>query len=325
MAGTFQNGIQPNLHLANPEFRGGENGGRPDMVWGSSPVMNGLQRAVVQLAPTGLPLLITGEAGSGRSTLARAIHNMSEHRDGALLMLDCTQLTPEGWPWDAAGLSAQRLPGRGTVVLKEIGDLPAEAQQSLSPGLLQGQNGEGTRGIRWIVSTSKDLQSEVRGGRFRGDLYARIAGVCLHVPALRHRREDVLPLAEYFQKTYSALLGCPATRLSARMEHFLVEHSWPGNVRELEEAIRTILAIGNEDVALMALRANGSGSLRNAPVSLKQTARAASRKAEQELILTVLARTRWNRKRAATELQISYKALLYKIRQYDIQRSGSMV
>lgn len=289
------------------------------MVWGGSPAMNALQRAVAQLAPTGLPLLITGEVGSGRSTLARAIHNRSKHRDGAFVILDCTQVGSNERSWHAGGLSPQGLSNGGTVVLKEIGDLPPAVQQSLLPELLQTANGDATPGLRWIASSSKDLQAEVRGGRFRGDLYARIAGICLYVPPLRHRPEDVLPLAEFFQKTYSALLGCPEEKFSARMEHFLAEHSWPGNVRELEEAIRTILAIGNEDVALMALRANGNGAFRNAPVSLKQTSRAASRRAEQELILTVLARTRWNRKRAAAELQISYKALLYKLKQIGLE------
>ncbi len=311
--------MQPNLHPESAEFGAIENACRSDMVWGGSPAMNALQRAVAQLAPTGLPLLITGEVGSGRSTLARAIHNRSKHRDGAFVILDCTQVGSNERSWHAGGLSPQGLSNGGTVVLKEIGDLPPAVQQSLLPELLQTANGDATPGLRWIASSSKDLQAEVRGGRFRGDLYARIAGICLYVPPLRHRPEDVLPLAEFFQKTYSALLGCPEEKFSARMEHFLAEHSWPGNVRELEEAIRTILAIGNEDVALMALRANGNGAFRNAPVSLKQTSRAASRRAEQELILTVLARTRWNRKRAAAELQISYKALLYKLKQIGLE------
>lgn len=289
------------------------------MVWGGSPAMTALQQAVVQLAPTSLPLLITGEAGSGRSTLAKALHKMSKHGDGDFFNIDCNQVAPDGWSWEAVGLSPQGLPSGGTVVLKEIGDLPPAAQQSLVPALLQVANGNGTRGIRWIASTSKDLQSEVREGRFRGDLYARIAGVCLYVPPLRHRAEDILPLAEFFRESYSRLLGCSKVKFSARLEAFLVEHSWPGNVRELGDAIRTILAIGNEDVALIALRANGGRVLGNAPVSLKQTARAASRRAEQELILKVLSQTRWNRKRAAAELQISYKALLYKLKQIGLE------
>ena len=311
--------MQPNLHLGNPEFRAGEAVSRPDMVWGDSPAMRRLQRAVGQLAPTGLPLLITGEAGSGRSTLARAIHNLSEQRDGAFLILDCAQVRAGGSPWDAAGFGSSRLPGGATVVLKEIGDLPPALQQSLVPALLETANGDGKRGIRWLASSSKDLQAEVRGGGFRGDLYARIAGIALYVPPLRHRPEDVLPLAESFREIYSTLLGCLDGKFSPRLEGFLVEHTWPGNVRELEDAVRTILAIGNEDVAMMALRANGSGVFRNAPVSLKQTARAASRRAEQELILAVLSRTRWNRKRAAAELQISYKALLYKLKQIGLE------
>ena len=317
---SFQNDMQPNLHWGSSELKNGEEAGTPNMVWGGSPAMAALQRAAMQLSPTGLPLLITGEAGSGRRTLAKAIHQMSEHRDGAFVTFDCVPPSSEGLPREMPGLSSQELPDAAvTVFLRDIGELSPTAQESLVQAMSRTANGNGEKGIRWIASTSKDLQVEVRGGRFRGDLYGRIAGVCLYVSPLRHRREDVLPLAESFQRTYSALLGCPNAKFSARLESFLMGHSWPGNVRELEDAIRTILAIGNEDVALMALRANGSAVSRNAPVSLKQTARAASRRAEQELILKVLSRTRWNRKRAAAELQISYKALLYKLKQIGLE------
>ena len=150
------------------------------------------------------------------------------------------------------------------------------------------------------------------------NLYYLLSGVCLRLPPLRHRREDIPLLIEHFLERYSTLFGRSTPALSHSTSRFLVEYGWPGNVRQLEDAVKTIAAVGDERVAMVALRSSMLAQDSAHTPSLKEKARAASRQAERELILKVLARTRWNRKRAAEELRISYKALLYKLKQIGL-------
>jgi two-component system response regulator AtoC len=157
-------------------------------------------------------------------------------------------------------------------------------------------------------------------------LYYRISGVCLRLPPLRQRREDIPVLMEHFLRKYGRDFQRTVPALSEETHRLFQEYSWPGNVRELENAAKAIVALGDEAVAMGGLRAMllrpdpGSNGGR---VSLKQVSRAASREAEKEIILRALTRTRWNRRRAAEELQISYKALLYKLKQMGCSEYGA--
>jgi DNA-binding NtrC family response regulator len=183
-------------------------------------------------------------------------------------------------------------------------------------------------GWRLISATCRDLEKEVRAGRFLEDLSYRLSGICLRLPPLRHRREDIPALAEFFMEKYALRLGNPRPQLSPGGLRVLAEYGWPGNLRELEDAMKKIVALGAEETILADLgqgngRArNGNGNGHGEKLSLKQAGRAASRQAERELILKVLTRTHWNRKRAAQELQISYKALLYKMKQIRLDSAG---
>ena len=154
-----------------------------------------------------------------------------------------------------------------------------------------------------------------------------MSSFCLRVPPLRHRREDIGGLAELFLKKYATRLQCAKPALSDVARQFLADYGWPGNVRELEEATRTIAAVGDEKLALAALKSTHRGGRRQAErgmaMSLKEASKAASRAAEKDLILKVLSRTKWNRKRAAGELKISYKALLYKLKQMGVQNPNA--
>jgi two-component system response regulator AtoC len=164
----------------------------------------------------------------------------------------------------------------------------------------------------------------MREGHFREDLYYRISGMCIRLLALRQRKEDIPGLVNFFLRKYSALFGRDKPEISQTAMRAFIDYSWPGNIRELEHCVQKIIALGDERVALTDLRASRKEPvLEGNGVSLKQAARAASRQAEHELILRVLARTRWNRKRAAQELGISYKALLYKMKQVGIDSAGS--
>jgi len=186
-------------------------------------------------------------------------------------------------------------------------------------------SGDSSSGVRIIASTRRDLELEMRQGRFREDLYYRICGVCLRLLPLRQRKEDIPALTEYFLVKYAALLGHRKPEISAPTLRRLMDYPWPGNIRELEYAIQKIVAVGDERAALADLDKSNCDPPASdlEPISLKQAARAASRQAEKELILKVLSRTRWNRKRAAKELQISYKALLYKMKQGGLDSAGS--
>jgi len=158
-------------------------------------------------------------------------------------------------------------------------------------------------------------------------LYYRLSGVCLRIPPVRQRKEDIPQLITFFLTRYSESFHRPIPILSVATQHLLFDYSWTGNLRELEAVARAIVAVGDESVAMGGLRSlltsSNNHKSNGEKVSLKDAARAASREAERELILKVLTRTRWNRRRAAQELQISYKALLYKLKQIGCEEYGA--
>ncbi len=156
-----------------------------------------------------------------------------------------------------------------------------------------------------MCGSSRDLEADVRTGSFQEDLYYRLSGVCLRIPPLRQRKEDVPQLMAFFLGRYAEAFRRPVPVLSAPTEQLFRDHSWPGNLRELEAAARAIVAVGDESVAMGGLRSllvRADNRQNGEKVSLKEASRAASREAEKELILKALTRTRWNRRRAAQEL-----------------------
>ena len=170
-----------------------------------------------------------------------------------------------------------------------------------------------------ISSTPRSLESEVEEGRFRRELYFRLNGACLRLPPLRERSEDVPALAEHFLNKHAALLKRKRPPVGTKQMQDLVAYHWPGNIRELENLARKIVVFGDVQMVLNDLHSTWMAEhvpVENGPrASLKVAARAASQRAEREMIMQALERTHWNRKRAARELQISYKSLLYKIKQ----------
>jgi len=211
----------------------------------------------------------------------------------------------------------------GTLLFDEISELDPGCQRSLLYALPDGEAKPQPKMVaaRVISTTNKNLDEEMRVGRFRSALYYRINGVCLRIPALRERKEDIPVLADLFLDKYAAEFDRPRPSLSPRGMEILLEHSWPGNIRELENTVKKVVAMKDERLALAGLSAYigepsaAAGPVKSGNYSLKAVARAASREAERELILKVLARTHWNRKRAAQELQISYKSLRSKLKQ----------
>ncbi len=299
-------------------------------VRGESPAMRALERIIEDIAPTDIPVLLQGESGTGKEILALEIHRRSRRCQQPFVKLNCAALTQASFEERALLSGNGNANGSeafgGTLFLDEIGELDPALQPKLLHVLPEG-NGAATphRLARLICATSRNLEELLRAGRFREELYYRINGVCLRLPPLRQCKKDIPQLVEFFLRKYAELFGRPLPVLTTRTMRSLTEHSWPGNIRELENAVKKIVALGDERAVLADLDLH-TGELRREDgspkgISLKEAARAASRQAERELILKVLARTRWNRKRAAQELQISYKALLYKLKQIGLDDS----
>jgi two-component system response regulator AtoC len=285
----------------------------------ASPSMRAVEAVIRELAHSSVPVLLVGEHGTGKMSVAQRIHQNSGGVHGAFEVKSCRTLSAEG-------LELDLLPSGTTLYLDEIGELNAECQKKLLDALSKpSTNGSSRKDVRIICGSSRDLEACVREGNFREDLYYGLSGVCLRIPPLRQRKEDVPHLMAFFLERYGQMFHRSVPDLSAATQKLFYEYSWPGNLDELETAARTIVAVGDESVAMTGLRSmlvRPEARVNGEKTSLKEAARAASREAEKELILKVLTRTRWNRRRAAQELQISYKALLYKLKQMVLQNRG---
>lgn len=292
-------------------------------VPGVSAAMQAVERVVADIAPTSIPVLLTGESGTGKEVLAMHIHRQSRRAHQPLAKLNCPTLTPEAINGNLRG-QGHGMQGVGTILLDEVGDLSAASQAKLLHSLPEDSE-QPVAPPRIISCTRRNLDEELRVGHFREELYYRLNGVCLRLPPLRQRREDIPALADYFSHKYALQFERPRPRLEPGVMQALQEHCWPGNVRELENVVRKMVALGDAALALADLQSGRNEAKSSAGaggVSLKEAAREAARQAERELILRVLGRTRWNRKRAAQELRISYKALLYKLKQIGLEDPG---
>ena len=301
-------------------------------VAGTSSAIQTIEGVIAEIARTNIPILLIGESGTGKEMFANRVHRLSTHCDKPLARISCASMTPAALLTelgiDASSESDERTRGVGTVLFDEISDLDAACQRVLLGALSDGDPGarRGALTARMISTTSRNPEEEMRAGRFRSELYYRINGVCIRLPALRDRKEDIPALFEFFLTKHTAQFGRERPSLSSHTMSAFMDHSWPGNIRELENVAKKIVALGDEQIAIAEFGASSSEPKRtHVPVapsySLKAAARAASREAERDLIIKALTRTRWNRKRAAQELQISYKSLLYKLKQIGLEES----
>lgn len=294
-----------------------QNGSSRIWVESVSAGMRTVEAMIRELSQNDVPMLVVAEHGSGKAAVAARIHSLSRRAAEPFHVYQGQEATEE--------ILAARDGQSGTVYLQEVGDLTAAAQKELVRQI--GLSGAEQRRVpRYICGTSRELEPEVKAGKFREDLYYGISGVCLRLPPLRQRKEDIPVLRDWFLRAAARDFSRSVPVLSPETQNFFLEYNWPGNIRELKDAARAIVGLGDETLAMGGLRSllrrvdrGGNGE----KISLKDAARAASREAEREIILQVLTRTRWNRRRAAQELQISYKALLYKLKQIGYQEYGA--
>lgn len=310
----------------------------------SSKRMRDLESQAALVARADIPLLILGESGTGKEILALYTHMMSARSQHIFLKVNCAAVPAElleselfGYEQGAFTGAIKTKPGKfeicsgGTIFLDEIGEMPAILQAKLLQVLQDGTFSRlGSRSpmkvdVRVIAATNINMKEAMAQKTFREDLYYRLNGFTLNIPPLRERREEIPVLSEYFMRKGAKRYGRDELSFSPKLMNALTEHSWPGNLRELENVINRYLVLGEEKAILDELSpsydyqsASGSTVEASAGSGLKALVRGLKGDAEATAIARVLEGTGWNRKAAASDLQISYKALLYKIKQYDL-------
>ncbi len=309
------------------------------VVFGSSDAMQTLRARMNKVASANVPVLIHGESGTGKDIIARMIHALSPWKGGPFVKVNCpaipgTLLESELFGYEKGAFTGAygskpgrvELAHRGTLFLDEISELDLALQSKLLQLLQDGQfcrigaQEDKKVEVRVVCATNRQLETEIETGTFRRDLFYRINVVNLRLPPLRERRGDVESLVSYFLEYYNRKFNCRARSLSPELIAALQKYHWPGNIRELENLMKRYVILGSEDVISNDLIERSDQEFFNpeinvdGPISLKKLTRQATRELERKIILKVLQAHHWNRKQAARALNISYRALLYKIR-----------
>jgi two-component system, NtrC family, response regulator AtoC len=309
------------------------------VIFGKSDAMQALRSRMDKVASANVPVLIQGESGTGKDIIARMIHGLSPWKSGPFVKVNCpaipgTLLESELFGYEKGAFTGAygSKPGRvemahrGTLFLDEISELDLALQSKLLQLLQDGQfcrigaQEDKKVEVRVVCATNRKLEEEIANGSFRQDLFYRINVVNLHMPPLRERRADIEDLVNYFLEYYNHKYNCKARALSNELMSVLHKYHWPGNIRELENMMKRYVILGSEDVISNDLISRGEQEFFNpeinldGPISLKKLTRQATRELERKVILKVLQAHHWNRKQAARALSISYRALLYKIR-----------
>jgi len=316
----------------------------------ATPQMRHLRAQAMQVAKFDFPVLLLGESGTGKEVLARLIHKYSDRAHRAILKVNCAAMPSElleselfGYEPGAFTGANKAKPGKfelcnkGTLLLDEIGEMSPALQAKLLQVLQDGQFSRlGGRvtvkvDVRVLAATNINMPQAIAQKTFREDLYYRLNSFVLRMPSLRERREEITMILRHFMIHLADRYACAPLSVTQRLIEACENYPWPGNIRELENFVKRYLVLGDEAAAIGELQKamhqdphNGSATSpeQRQPQQqpdLKEMVRNLKNGAESEVIAQVLEETAWNRKRAATKLNISYKALLYKIRQYDIR------
>ena len=315
----------------------------------SSKRMRDLEAQANLVARADIPILILGESGTGKEILALYTHKMSSRSQQTFLKVNCAAVPADlleselfGYEQGAFTGAVKTKPGKfelcdgGTIFLDEIGEMPAILQAKLLQVLQDGSFMRlGSRSsmkvdVRVIAATNINMKEAMANKTFREDLYYRLNGFTLSIPPLRDRKDEIPVLADYFMRKGSRRYGRDPLQFSRTLMNALTDHNWPGNLRELENVVNRYLVLGDERSILEELSPFGgleeekeaAAAEVPAGAGLKAMVRSLKGEAEATAIAQVLEGTGWNRKAAANDLQISYKALLYKIKQYDLSPQG---
>jgi Nif-specific regulatory protein len=327
----------------------GEMRGKDGIFIYTNEKMRRIKEIIDQVANTDVTVLIQGESGVGKEVVARSIHLNSFRREKPFVKVNCAALPQElleselfGYEKGAFTGAYRQKPGKfelangGTIFLDEISEMSLSLQGKLLQVL---QDKEFSRlggrrdiqvDVRVLIATNKNMEEGIKNGRFREDLYYRLNVVNITIPPLRERREEIPIFVEYFLDKFSKKYQKKVTPLSDKMMKAFSQHHWLGNVRELENAIQRLVVLGNEKVMNEELdpvmeqmavpEKKGRAPNKNNWSSLKKVHQEAALKAESEMILEALEMTNWNRKKAANILNVSYKTLLHRIKEYHLDK-----
>jgi two-component system response regulator AtoC len=309
-----------------------------DIIFGRSAAMQPIRQMIAKVLGTDLPVLIQGENGTGKGLLAHYIHSRSKFASGACVKVNCAAIPGSlleselfGYEKGAFTDAHTSKPGyvemadNGTLFLDEISDLnpslQAKTLQLLQDGQYSriGDTRERHVHTRVICATNRKLEEQIAGGRFRQDLFYRINVVTINLPPLRERREDIPALANYFLEHLNARFEREAPPFPEEAMDAFARMEWRGNIRELENAVARYAIMGALDGVTvdnnLKRPANSMKLSMDGTVSLKVIAKQAVREMESNVILQVLRENKWNRRKAAHALNISYRALIYKIQE----------
>jgi len=309
---------------------------------GESPSMREIFDTIDRIADYKTTVLLQGESGTGKELVARAIHSTSRRKSAPFVPINCGAI-PEhlieselfghkkGSFTDATrdkkGLFEEA--NGGTVLLDEVGELPLHLQVKLLRVLQENEIrpvGEGQVipiDVRIIAATLRDLEQDVLDGRFRDDLFYRLNVICIQIPPLRERKEDIPHLIRFLMKRNQERLGLTVSEIKSDALDRLVNYSWPGNIRELENCIERAMILTDGDAITVESLPAAVFQKEDRPFRFSSTDESLSikfhsRVMEEELIRKALQRTRGNRTHAAKLLEISHRTLLYKLKEYEI-------
>jgi two-component system, NtrC family, response regulator AtoC len=311
-----------------------------DVIFGRSEGMAIVRQKVEKVAGTNIPVLIQGESGTGKEIFAKLIHRLSRWADGPFVQVNCaaipgTLLESELFGYQRGAFTGAHAnkPGRvelahgGTLFLDEIAELDPSLQAKLLQLLQDGQfcrigdQEDQQLEARVICATNRNLEQEITAGSFRPDLFYRINVISIQLPQLRDRREDIPLMLDYFLTRFNERFQRNTPPFSKSVMQLLQQRDWPGNIRELENCVARYVLLGsvetfrNELIERQPFSTLPIEVAEDGSVPLKRIAKQAIREVERSLILRVLQANNWNRRKAAEILNISYRALLYKIHQ----------
>ena len=321
-----------------------------DIVFGRSAAMSVVRKRVEKICHTNVPVLFCGDAGTGKEMVARWMHCRSPYKEGQFVKVNCAAIPSSlleselfGYEKGAFTGAHTSKPGRvefadkGTLFLDGIADLDMGLQSKLlqfvQDGTFSRIGGESEKFVetRIICSTNRDLEQEIAAGKFRADLYYRISVFQIRLPRLSERGEDVPAMAQYFRTMYQRQFAKECDSLGPEMLNYLETLHWPGNVRELSNYIARFVLIGQDAFTLQdppqkRKTSYASSTVPNGNLPLRGIAKEAIREMERNVILEALQTNQWNRRKTAEALRISYRALIYKIRDAGLaSRRGTAV